>query len=59
MHRNQSEVSAVGIVVLFVALLNVIIIRQGFVANAEWYQLLYVTVPLLLLLLLVFRRRPL
>ncbi|WP_172623025.1 hypothetical protein [Flavisolibacter ginsenosidimutans] len=58
MHRNQSGISAGGVVVLFVVLLNAIIIRQGFVAGTGWYQFLYVTVPLLLLVF-VFRRRPL
>lgn len=55
MQRNRSTVSAGGIVVLFVVLLNAIVIRQGFVIHPEWYRFLFLTLPLLTFL--VFRRK--
>jgi hypothetical protein len=48
MHRNHQTISVVGMTVLFLVLFNVVVLERGLVANAWWYKLLYVTVPLLL-----------
>jgi hypothetical protein len=43
-------------VVLLLVLFNGIVLERGLVSTGYWYNLLYVTVPLLLLSLLTFRK---
>jgi len=46
MYRNQQPVSA-GIVIAILVLLSAIALEQGLVADAQWYVLLWITIPLL------------
>ena len=57
MQRNQSTVSAGGMIVLVLCLLNVIVLEQAFVSSAQWYKLAWITLPLLLLSVILYRRR--
>lgn len=57
MERNQKQVSLSGIFVLVWILLNAVVVKQGFIDHADWYALLLVTVPLLLVSIFVFKRR--
>ena len=57
MQRNQKKVSASGVIVLVMVLLNAIILEQGLVANQNWYKLSFVALPLLLVSIVFFRRK--
>jgi hypothetical protein len=57
MQRNQKKVSAGGTIVLLLLLLNVIMLKQGFISNEAWYKLAFVTVPLLLIAIVLFRKK--
>ena len=57
MQRNHPVVSVSGIVVLLLVLSNAIVLKHGFVSDGSWYKLLYVTLPLLLLSLISFRKK--
>ncbi len=57
MQRNQNKVSAGGVIVLLFVLLNAIVLEQGFVSHPKWYKLAYVTLPLLLISIIMFRRK--
>ena len=58
MHRNPEKISAGRPTVLLLLLLNAIILEEGYVAHEKWYWLLYITIPLLLVSILLFYRRP-
>jgi len=49
MSRNQERVSASGIVILILVMLNVIILKTAFIHDAENYWGLVITLPLLLI----------
>ena len=49
MSRNQEKVSASGIVILILVMLNVIILKTAFIHDAEIYWGLVITLPLLLI----------
>jgi hypothetical protein len=49
MLRNQEKVSASGIVILILVMLNVIILKTAFILDAEIYWGLVITLPLLLI----------
>lgn len=55
MHRNQNRISAGSAIVLLLVFLTAISLEQGLVSNSKWYGLMYITIPLLLILLIVFR----
>jgi glutamate synthase domain-containing protein 2 len=57
MIRNQKQVSASGIIVFSLVLINVIIIRAAYTANDNWYWALLITLPLLALALLNTRQK--
>jgi hypothetical protein len=59
MHRNQEKISAGGITTLFFLLLNTIVLERGFVFDPGWYKLSYLTLPLLLISIVRFHKRPL
>ncbi|HUC82111.1 MAG TPA: hypothetical protein VMR70_14500 [Flavisolibacter sp.] len=59
MQKDSQKVSTGGIVVFALLLLNAVILEQGYVSSAKWYQLAWVTVPLLLFFILQARRKPL
>jgi hypothetical protein len=49
MSRNQEKVSANGIVILILVMLNVIILKTAFINDAQIYWGLVITLPLLLI----------
>lgn len=57
MHRNQQKISAGGMWVLLLVLLNAIVLQQGFIAGNDWYKIAYATLPLLLVAIIVFKRK--
>ena len=52
MDRDKSHTSVGGLLGLPLLLLTAIAMEAGLVSNARWYNVLYVTVPLLVILLL-------
>jgi hypothetical protein len=56
MTRKHKESSIRGSILLIVALINVVIIKNGFTISAKWYYLLIVSVPLLITLALQLRQ---
>lgn len=56
MHRNQDKISICGNVTLLFVLLNAVVLEQSYVANQSLYQATYITFPLLLISILVFRK---
>ena len=56
MQRNHARVSAGNIVILLLVFTNAIVLQQGMIARPEWYRLLYLTLPLLLIAILVSRK---
>ena len=48
MQRNHQKISADGSLVLLLVLINVIVMERGFVMHPNWYWLLLLTLPLLL-----------
>jgi len=57
MGGSQKKSSAGGAMMLFLMLLTAVALEEAFVSNPNWYNVLYVTVPLLLILYLVSRRK--
>lgn len=57
MSRYPDQGPAGGVLLLLLCLLSASILEAGIVYHPKWYQLLYITVPLLLLALLSERRR--
>ena len=57
MYQNGKKISADGVLVLWLVILNTIILKQGFIAHPKWYFLLMLTIPLMLISLFVFRRK--
>lgn len=51
-HIHKIEIRRI-VVALFV-LLNAIILKQAFISHHEWYRLLFITLPLLILIVLFF-----
>lgn len=56
MTRGRRPVSASGIIILFLVLINIIAIRGGYTGTGSWYWMLIVTLPLLLLAILNIRQ---
>lgn len=50
--RNKPIIPVNGIVVLLLILLNVVIMKEAYTTNANWYWALVITLPLLLLVIL-------
>lgn len=49
MKQNQKQGPAKGTILVFVVLLSIVAIREGYTGNGKWYLLLLITLPLLLL----------
>jgi hypothetical protein len=49
MQGNLKKVSAGGVIVLLLVLLNAIILEEAYVSNPGWYKLAWITVPLMLI----------
>ncbi len=50
--RNQDKVSIGGMILLVLVLATALILQAGLVHNAGWYRALYISLPLLLIVLL-------
>ena len=57
MISKHHTIPASGIIILFLVLLNVIVIRSGYLENEKWYWALIVTLPLLLLAISNIRQK--
>ena len=57
MEGNQQKISAGGVGVSFLFLLNAIVLEQGFVTNEKWYWALTATLPLLILSIIASYKR--
>lgn len=57
MSRSQKKISAGGVVMLSLVLVTAVALEEAFVSNPKWYNVLYVTLPLLLILRVIYRRR--
>lgn len=58
MQINHDKVSAGSAIVLGLLLLNAIVLERGYVSSAKWYQLTWITIPLLLFCIFRFRQKP-
>ncbi|HEY0355828.1 MAG TPA: hypothetical protein VGC29_06475 [Flavisolibacter sp.] len=56
MHRNQHRISAGDSIILLLVILNILIIRQGFLSHSLWYKLLLLSLPMLMFSLIFFRK---
>jgi hypothetical protein len=58
MQRNQKEISAKGIILLFLLVFIAIALQKGLVNDATWYKVSFFMLPIFLLVLLVpFKRK--
>jgi|GEM_PF-2806943 len=57
MLQNQQKVSAGNSILCWLVLVNILIIRQGYISNPDWYRLAWLTIPLLVCSLLFTWRR--
>ena len=58
MSRNQQKVSTSGAIVSFIIVLNAIVMERGLVAGQQWYWLLIITVPALVVSFIFLRKKP-
>jgi hypothetical protein len=56
MSHNREQVPVKGTLVVLFVLINAVILRSGFVVHNKWYWLLALTVPLLLRVVILWRR---
>jgi hypothetical protein len=59
MQGNQKKISSGGVFVFLFLLLNAIVLERGLVSHPNWYKLAYVSIPLLLISIVSFRRKEL
>src|SRR5690242_2590520 len=57
MARINKSISASGIIILILVLINVIAIKEAFTGNGSWYLVLIVALPLLLLAIANIRQK--
>lgn len=57
MTGKQKPISASKIIITFLILVNAIVIRTGYTGNENWYWLLIITIPILLLAILNIRQK--
>ena len=57
MHENERKVSAGGMLVLALAVLNAVILKEALVSDPAWYRYAWATVPLLLLSVILMRAK--
>lgn len=53
MRRNQNEISAKGIMLLFLVIITALSMREGLIGNTNWYYIAFVSLPASILLLLL------
>ena len=47
MLQNQQKISAGNSILCWLTLVNILIIRQGYISHPGWYRLAWLTIPLL------------
>jgi len=58
MQRNQNEISAKGIILLFLLVITAITLQKGLVSDTNWYKISFIFLPLFFLVLLIpFKRK--
>jgi hypothetical protein len=57
MQRNPKKVSAGGGIVSLFVFVNAIVLHESYLLDANWPDLAYVTLPLLLISVVAFRLR--
>ena len=57
MQQKEKEVSFCGPLVLAAVLFNAIVLKQALIVSQNWYGLLIVTIPLLIMSIVIFKRR--
>ena len=57
MQQNKKKFSAGGSLVLITTLLNAVVLTQGYISHPDWYAQLLLTLPLMLVSVLLFKRR--
>jgi hypothetical protein len=56
MQRNQKEISARGLLLLVLIVITALAMREGLTQNTSWYSVAFITLPIVLLLLLPYRK---
>jgi len=57
MDRNRKKVSVGGAIITSVVLLTAVALEEGFVSDPAWYDVLYITIPMLVILRFVLYRQ--
>jgi len=57
MQRNQKEISAKGIIMLFLLVITAITMQEGLVSDPRWYKILLIMAPIFLVLLIIPSKR--
>jgi len=57
MSGNQKQVSARGMIILFISLINIIVLRSAYISGGKGYWLLLITLPLLFIALYNIKQR--
>lgn len=57
MHRNEQPVSVGNYIAVLLVLLSINAVAEGLVSDPQWYWLLCITIPLLLLVYAYIIRR--
>lgn len=55
--RNQKQIPLSGLIILILVLLSAVALKEGYTGNEEWYWILCLTLPLLLLAILNIRQK--
>jgi hypothetical protein len=46
MEKSQEKSSAAGLLLMFAVLVNAIILEQAFTVSSEWYNGMYISLPM-------------
>lgn len=57
MQPIQEKNAASGNLLLLTVLLNAVVLKQGYLSDADWYLLLALTIPALLASILYYKRK--
>lgn len=58
MHEiNTKKISVKGSITVLLVMINAVVLQNGLIINKDWYQFLPVSILLLLVTLLAFRRK--
>ena len=56
MHGKQKKFSVGGLIILILVIYNVHILKQAFIACPDLYNMLYVTLPLLIVSIILYSK---